>query len=172
MNCSSGNGYTRWAFRILVAMVGTLVSLSANATEVDVAAGSSVTSRHRSTPVLAVDVAGSSWRWDNVRVAPDIGLTRIEGINGYGQDFSRASWVMAGGLRLPRLWKHLYFSFQLAAATPQTPAISSTQQFVSTLGWSQRCIVVMLRHISNGSTRAPNLGETMLLLGMRFGSRR
>lgn len=159
----------RWRGRAMVAMVLTLVSLGASATNVDVAAGVSVTSGHRSSAALAVDVVEPAWKLGNTNIVPDFGLTGIKGIDGYGHDFSRTTWVAAAGLCAPRLWEHLYFSFQLAAAAPQTPALSSTEQFVSTLGWSNGGEVVMLRHISNASLRAPNLGETMLLVGVRFG---
>lgn len=76
--------------------------------------------------------------------------------------------MAAVGVRFPELPHHLFFSFQLGAAAPETPALSSTQQFVSSLGWSGHGIVVLVRHISNGSTRKPNLGETMLLVGADF----
>jgi len=56
----------------------------------------------------------------------------------------------------------------VAAATPHTGALSSTPQFVSRLGWQQGHVVVMLRHISNGSTHEPCYGESMLLLGIGF----
>lgn len=162
----------QWPYFAIVAAVLTLVSLGTSAAEVDVATGASVTSRHRSTAAVALDVVGSTWHLGRMSLAMDIGLTHINGISGYGHDFSRATWVAAGGLRVPRLWKQLYFSFQLAAAAPETPALSSPQEFVSTLGWSGHGVVVMLRHISNASTRAPNLGETMLLVGMRLDGRR
>lgn len=74
--------------------------------------------------------------------------------------------MAAAGIRLPEIWHHLFFSFQVGAATPRTPALSSTQQFVSSLGWSHHGVVILVRHISNGSTRKPNLGETMLLVGV------
>lgn len=84
------------------------------------------------------------------------------------QNLDRTVWVAAAGARIPHLWKHLFFSFQVAAATPHTGALSSTPQFVSSLGWQQDHVVVMLRHISNGSTHEPNYGESMLLLGIGF----
>jgi hypothetical protein len=59
-------------------------------------------------------------------------------------------------------------SFQIAGATPYTDPLCSTLQFVSTIGWRQENLVVMVRHISNGSTKKPNFGETMILAGVHF----
>lgn len=95
-------------------------------------------------------------------------MTHVQGIHRYGHDFARNTWVMAAGMRAPDLWRGIFFSFQVGVAAPQTPALSSTQQFVSTLGWSAGRFILMFRHISNASTRAPNLGETMLLVGVKL----
>ncbi|MEO7065444.1 MAG: hypothetical protein ABI114_00915, partial [Rhodanobacter sp.] len=84
----------------------------------------------------------------------------------------RAAWVAAVGVRFPEISHHVFFSFQVGAEMPQTPALSSTQQFISSLGWSHHNVAIELRHISNGSTRTPNLGETMLLVGVALPRRR
>lgn len=62
--------------------------------------------------------------------------------------------------------QHLFFSFQAAAHTGRTQALSSGYEFVSTLGWTQRWWSVQVRHISNGGFHDPNRGETSLLLGV------
>jgi hypothetical protein len=68
----------------------------------------------------------------------------------------------------PSVWSHFFFSFQAAAHTGRTQALSSVYEFVSTAGWTSRRISVQVRHISNGSLHEPNRGETMLLVGLAF----
>lgn len=82
-------------------------------------------------------------------------------------------WLAAAGARF-RLgtegdWYHpLYFSFQAALHTGRTQALSSSYEFVSTLGWQWRRFNVGIRHISNAKLHEPNRGETMALVGVRF----
>ena len=49
-----------------------------------------------------------------------------------------------------------------------TDALSGEPQFVSTVGWLRGRWLLAIRHISNGGLDDPNIGETMLLAGMRF----
>lgn len=134
--------------------------------DVELMAGDSVTSSQRSTPVAAGNWAGEIRQWRGIAFQPELGLTYVASRQHQGADFGRGAWVAAVGVRFPEITHHMFFSFQVGAAAPQTPALSSTQQFVSSLGWSCRHVVIELRHISNGRTRAPNLGETMLLVGI------
>ena len=130
--------------------------------------GDSVTSGQRSTPVAAADWVGGNRQWEGITFQPDVGLTYVASRRHQGADFGQGAWVAAAGVRFSEISHHVFFSFQVGAAAPQTPALSSTQQFVSTLGWSHYGLVVLVRHISDGSTRKPNLGETMLLVGVNL----
>ncbi|MDE2085609.1 MAG: hypothetical protein KGK06_09055 [Xanthomonadaceae bacterium] len=138
----------------------------ARSADISLLVGDSVTSHRRTTPAAAADWLGKSWQWGGIKIQPDVGLTYVSARSHQGNDFDRDSWVGAAGVRFPTLWHHLFFSFQLGAAARQTPALSSTQQFISSLGWRQHGLAILVRHISNGSTRKPNLGETMLLAGV------
>ncbi len=157
---------------IWLALAFLAVSGVARSADIDLMSGGSVTSHGRNAHIVAADWLGKTQRWKNLAIQPDVGLTYVSARHHQGADFSRDAAVAAVGVRLPDLWHHLFFSFQVGAAAPQTPALSSTQQFVSTLGWSRHGLVVLVRHISNGSTRKPNLGETMLLVGMDLKVRR
>lgn len=64
--------------------------------------------------------------------------------------------------------QHLFFSFQVAAHTGRTEALSSVYEFVSTAGWTQGRWSVQVRHISNGGFQGANRGETMLLVGVAW----
>ncbi|WP_266182111.1 acyloxyacyl hydrolase [Dyella humicola] len=85
-----------------------------------------------------------------------------------------AVWLVAGGVRLrygtEGDWFHsLFFSFQPALHSGRTMALSSPYEFVSSFGWQGNRFSFQFRHISNGSLREPNRGETMALLGIRLG---
>lgn len=82
-------------------------------------------------------------------------------------------WLAAGGLRFhygdEGAWYHpLFFSEQGAVHTGHTQALSSTGEFVSTLGWQGRRFNFAIRHISNAGLHNPNRGETMALVGIAF----
>jgi len=83
-------------------------------------------------------------------------------------------WLAAGGLRFhygdEGAWYHpLFFSEQGAVHTGHTQALSSTGEFVSTLGWQGQRFSFAIRHISNAGLHNPNRGETMALVGIAFG---
>ncbi|MBB3226705.1 hypothetical protein FHW69_001295 [Luteibacter sp. Sphag1AF] len=65
-------------------------------------------------------------------------------------------------------YQPLFFSFQVAGQTGRTQALSSAYEFVSTLGWQYKNVSLQVRHISNGSFKKPNRGETMALVGLGF----
>lgn len=110
--------------------------------------------------------------------APDVSVGWIDGrdMQRYARaryTTSDAIWLVAAGVRLhygmDNDWYHrLFFSFQPTLHTGRTQALSSTCEFVSSLGWQGDRFSFQFRHISNGSLHEPNRGETMALLGMRF----
>jgi hypothetical protein len=77
-------------------------------------------------------------------------------------------WMAMGGARVSGFWRQAFFGFDVALTKNRTGALSSPYEFVSTLGWQGTHYLLALRHISNASFHEPNLGETMLLMGMRF----
>jgi len=146
-----------------------VASGAARSADIELLSGRSVTSHGRPTPIVAAEWLGKTRQWKGMTVQSDVGLTYVSARHHQQSgDFSRGAAVAAVGVRFPELPYHLFFSFQLGATAPETPALSSTQQFVSSLGWSHDNYVILVRHISNGSTRKPNLGETMLLVGADF----
>lgn len=116
---------------------------------------------------------GLSW-------SPDLSLGWIDGRNAldwphryHGRNYSTRpqAWIGAAGVRLrfddENAWyRPLFFSFQPALHAGRTLALSSSYEFVSTLGWQAKHWSVQVRHISNGELHEPNRGETMLLLGI------
>jgi hypothetical protein len=101
----------------------------------------------------------------------DAGLRQRYRYSGYNYSAHPQSWIGAGGVRLrfadDNAWyRPLFFSFQPAVHGGRTLALSSSYEFVSTLGWQAKHWSVQVRHISNGELHEPNRGETMLLLGI------
>jgi hypothetical protein len=82
-------------------------------------------------------------------------------------------WLLAAGLRFhygdANAWyRPLFFSFQPTLHTGRTPALSSSYEFTSTLGWQCEHWMVALRHSSNAYLHMPNRGENLLLMGVTF----
>ena len=118
-------------------------------------------------------IGSSRFTWAPDIAAGWIDRRSIEHFQHCRYSVDKASWILAGGVRLRagsnRDWYHpLFFSFQPALHSGTTMALSSAYQFVSTLGWQARRFSFQIRHISNGSLRGPNRGETMALVGIGF----
>lgn len=151
---------------LVLAATLAVVAAPLQAADITIEAGPSWTIGQRSTSAAFLSVVGDERTWGWLHWQPEFDLGGIKHRRVIYHDLGRNVWVAAAGVRLPQLWRRLFFSFQVAAASPHTDALSSTQQFVSSLGWQQGRVVVMLRHISNGSTHEPNDGESMLLVGV------
>jgi hypothetical protein len=111
--------------------------------------------------------------------SPDVSIGYIK-----GRDIARYSnshpdvtdnlWIGAAGARLHYgsegdWYQPFFFSFQVAGvAGGRTQALSSGYEFVSTIGWQYKNVSFQVRHISNGSFKEPNRGETMALVGIGF----
>lgn len=158
-----------WRMATAVAVLGIATALPVRAADPLIAVGASMTTGSRFAPALALDVAGDvhdlgSWHWQ-----PLVGVTAINRRSDRADDLNHRVAVAAFGARLTDLPHHLYFSFQFGLAAGRTDAISSGEQFVSTLGWQHQDFVLQVRHISNGKFfRGRNLGETMLMAGWQF----
>ena len=101
----------------------------------------------------------------------DVGHRRHYRYAGHSYSAHPQSWIGAGGVRLrfasENAWyRPLFFSFQPAVHGGRTLALSSSYEFVSTLGWQAKHWSVQVRHVSNGELHEPNRGETMFLLGI------
>jgi len=134
------------------------VSYSAGASRTPAAGG-------RVGPVIFADaVRQSDQAW---QVQPALSLGVIGGKGTARDQADRTVGVLAGGVRITSPWG-LFLQEQGAVIGPRTQALSSTGQFVSSLGWQGERLSVQVRHISNGGAHGRNAGETMALLGWRF----
>lgn len=170
----------RRACLALVCCLGTVTDGGAVARGIELQAGRSYMDAHGAAAVF-VEALSSPHRIGSSRFnwSPDISFGWIDGrdlqrYRGARYDTADAVWLLAAGVRLRygmgNDWcRHFFFSFQPALHTGRTQALSSPYEFVSSLGWQGERFSFQLRHISNGSLHQPNRGETMALLGVRFG---
>jgi hypothetical protein len=131
--------------------------------------GRSVTSHLDWTNAAFLDLTTSTYTFQDVHWQPAFAVGFVQHRDTTRDDLDHNVFIGAAGARLVNWWRNAFFSFQFAAAAGRTDALSSAPQFVSSLGWQGRHWQLMLRHISNGNVfHGPNIGETMLLAGVRF----
>jgi hypothetical protein len=146
-----------------------LAATAAPAAEFDLTGGASATAGLRWAPAAFADVTVAS---------PDDGHAHFQAVGSIGAIGSRSTghddldhtvFLAAAGLRYGRE-DGLFIGEQIAATSTRTGALSSRFEFMTTLGWRDGRWMVMLRHISNAQILGggPNLGETMLLAGVRI----
>lgn len=164
---------------LATALIFALPALPAMAARFELQGGVSYMDSY-STPVAFGEVifddhaiGSSNFTW-----APDVTGGWIDGRNiaRYSNDRYTTRdnvWLLAGGVRFhygpANAWyQPLFFSFQPALHTGRTQALSSSYEFVSTVGYQGNHWSLGVRHISNGSFHEPNRGETMLVAGVAF----
>lgn len=171
---------SRLALGTLAAISLAAVAAPAAATHIEVQGGRSYMDSY-GTPAFFIEsvfdphtIGQSRFTW-----SPDVSIGYIK-----GRDIGRFRdshpgvrnnvWIGAAGARFHYgndgdWYQPLFFSFQVAgAAGGHTQALSSGYEFVSTLGYQFKNVSFQIRHISNGSFKEPNRGETMALVGIGF----
>jgi hypothetical protein len=156
--------------RGLAAMACVLACAPAWAAGFDITAGPSVTASARSTAAVFASVFGESPTDGRIRFKPIGTLGWIDSRSTRKDDLDHAAFVAGGGVRLLAANPRWFASEQLVATSTRTDALSSRFEFISSVGWQDGHLTVMLRHISNAHLLGggKNLGETMLLDGVRW----
>jgi hypothetical protein len=141
----------------------------AQAGELDLTAGASATVGVRWAPVAFLDAGADAHEWAGLHWQPVATLGWI-GSRDDGNDHLDHDVAIAGaGVRLVDWWGGAFIGFEVAYAGERTDALSSHEQFISSLGWRGEHVIFMVRHISNGDIfGGRNLGETMVLAGLTF----
>lgn len=144
--------------------------VAANAAGFNLVAGPSVTSSERATPALFAGAWREAPLDGDWHVEPVGTLGWVGARNTRSDDLHHAVFLAAGGIRLTTTSHHWFVSEQLAATSTRTDALSSRFEFMTTAGWQDGHLTLMVRHVSNGRIigGGKNLGETMLLAGVRF----
>ncbi len=158
-----------------LAVAGTLAAASitptfARAADLGIVAGRSATTENRWTTSVFVNIGSDHVRdWRGFHVQPVATVGWIQARRTSREHLDHAVYVAGAGLRLVDWWHGAFASFQLGVAGGRTDALSSAGQFISSVGWRGPHWTVMIRHISNGDVfGGKNLGETMLMAGVRF----
>lgn len=161
----------RIIFVFVAAIAATFVfpAPEARAAGLEVMAGSSVSSSSRWTAAAFADITFEPLGETRVRMRPVATVGWVRRRNTTHDNLHHDVFVAGAGLRFEPDWHRTFASFQLGVAAGRTDALSSAGQFITSAGWRGDRVLVMLRHISNGRVfRGKNLGETMVLLGLRF----
>lgn len=140
------------------------------ATGFDVVAGPSVTSSERTTGAIFASVLGERPEDGHLQVEPIGTLGWLDSRNTRNDDLDHEVLLAAGGVRIVAANHHWFVSEQLAVTSTRTDALSSRFEFMTSGGWEDGRFIVMLRHVSNAHILGggKNLGETMLLAGVRW----
>lgn len=133
----------------------------------EVLGGRSVTLQSHWTNTLFVERIGDERSIGPIDWSPEIGLGWIESRSTSMARLDHDVALLTLGARV-RLWHGFFVGEQLGITSGKTDALSSTGEFVSSLGWQGGHWVAMMRHVSNADLHTPNHGETMLLLGFAF----
>lgn len=144
--------------------------IGAHAAGFDITAGPSITSSERATAAAFASVYGDQPADDRIHFEPIGTLGWVDSRKTRNDDLNHEVFLAAGGVRIVSAGQHWFASEQLAATSTRTDALSSRFEFMTSAGWEDGRFIVMLRHVSNahivGGGR--NLGETMLLAGLRW----
>lgn len=146
------------------------IPFGAQAAGFDIAAGPSVTSADRTTAAIFASVYGDAPADGHIHFEPMGSLGWLAARGTRVEHLHHEVSVAAGGVRIIMPNPRWFVSEQLAATSGRTDALSSRLEFSTTAGWQRGHFIVMLRHISNGRVigGGKNLGETMLLAGVRW----
>lgn len=152
-----------WCLALLAA------PLAARATGFDLTLGPSVTAGGRTTAAAFASAYGAAAGSHSIRVGP-VGTVGVIASRSTRHDRLDHTVAIAGGGVRVVAGTHWFTSEQLAVTRGRTDALSSRFEFMTSVGWQHRRIVVMVRHISNGRIvgGGRNMGETMLLAGLRW----
>ena len=158
-------------FGTALALGCAVAGMAAQAAEFDLAGGASATAGVRWAPALFADITAAPPDDLHAHFEPVGSLGAIGSRNTDHEDLDHTVLLLGGGLRYGRD-DGLFVGEQVAATSTRTDALSSRFEFMTSIGWRDGRWMVMLRHASNahilGGGR--NLGETMLLAGVRFGA--
>lgn len=158
----------RWLWPLTV--VALTVALTAHAQVFDLVAGPTMTSSERTTAALFASVSAEPPADEQIHFEP-IGTVGWIAAHHTSRENLHHEAALAGvGMQVVAPDRRWFASEQVAATTTRTDALSSRFQFMTSVGWRDGHFVMMLRHISNGHLvgGGRNLGETMLLAGIRW----
>jgi|GEM_PF-750040 len=142
---------------------------SANATDFNVTAGGAATVGVRWTDAVFFDASMDKLEWAGQHWQPTATMGHLGSRDDPGDHLDHSVWVAGAGVRWVDWWGGAFVGFEVGYVNQRTDALSSHEQFISSLGWQGERYIVMVRHISNADIfGGRNLGETMVLAGVRF----
>lgn len=159
-------GISRWWLGLGAVLASTACT---HAASFELTAGPSATAGVRWTPALFFGVAGTPPDDTRAHFVPiaSAGFIGSRSTDVHGLDHN--VFLVGGGVHYGRD-QGWYVNEQIAATNARTDALSSRFEFMTSVGWEGSRYIAMVRHISNAHLLGggKNLGETMLLGGVRF----
>jgi hypothetical protein len=155
--------------RLVLPVALAFLANCAQAADVTLSAGASASVGVRWTQVVFLDAGTDTHEWAGLHWQPTAALGWIGSRSDRKDDLNHDVLIAGAGVRLVDWWGGAFLGFEGAYVDQRTDALSSHEQFISSLGWQGERFVFLIRHISNGDLfGGRNLGETMLLAGVRF----
>lgn len=147
-----------------------LLSAPAFGAGFDIVGGPSGTSSERLTAAAFASVFREAPADHHRHFVPIATFGWVDARNTRQDNLDHHVFLAAGGVRFVAANRHWFLSEQLAATRGRTDALSSGLEFMTSGGWQSGHFIVMLRHVSNARLfgHGRNLGETMLLAGVRW----
>jgi hypothetical protein len=136
----------------------------------DIVAGPTATSSERTTTAAFASVFGDRPYDNRIHFEPIATAGWIDAHHTQSENLHHEVFLAGGGVRIVSANHHWFVSEQLAATSTRTDALSSRFEFITSGGWEDGRFIAVLQHISNGYLigGGKNLGETMLLAGVRW----
>lgn len=153
-------------------VVGLLaLPLAVQAAGFDFVVGPSLTSSGRTTAAAFASAFGKTPASNRWHFEPVGTLGVVLARHTRKDDLHHTVGLAGGGVRIT-VGPHpeWFVSEQLAATSTRTDALSTRLEFMTSVGWQRGRFILLLRHISNATLfgGGRNLGETMLLAGVRW----
>ncbi len=147
-----------------------IIPFGARAAGFTIAAGPSVTSSGHTTAAVFASAFGTRPADNRIHIEPIGTLGWLNSRHTRTDDLDHEVMLAGGGVRIVTANHHWFVSEQLAATSTRTDALSSRFEFMTSVGWQNGHFIATLRHVSNGHLLGggKNLGETMLLVGVRW----
>lgn len=157
-----------WLCLVAVALMATTGTTRAQ--EFSLSAGPSVTSAHRETGAIFAQLFGDAPEDGRIHFEPIGSLGWFDARNTSREHMDHDVFIASGGVRIVAANHHWFVGEQIGATSGRTDALSSRFEFMTSIGCQIDRFVIQLQHVSNGHLLGGgrNLGETMLLAGVRW----
>lgn len=105
-------------------------------------------------------------RWQRHDIHGELLFAAVRGRDALPSPDDKDQFLLGYGLR--KHWGGFFLGGGVALVEPKNTLISSTGQFVTSLGWAKGRLAIVFRHVSNANTGGNNDGENLLSVAWRW----